>query len=349
MSTNRQFKILILSLSGIGNFMMHTPMITAIKMRYPKSKITVWVAPRGTKQLAMTIKEIDNVIESPIKASLSTHWMFSRKLKRESYDLGIVAFPGQHWKSAGHMYLAGIKRRIGHRYLFLASSDNSFLLTDDVVVDNNIHDIEQNLALLLPLGVRLPESESQYALNISDTTMVKADELIGKLNIDSGKKIIGMHLGSLPSFIWKRWPLENFVTVAKKMIGSHNAHILIFGGPDEHGLKIMAANQIGDGASLIDSDLLTGIGVIKHCRLFLSNDSGLMHLAAAVGVKTLGLFGPTDEKRIGPRGKVSYAVRASGTKAIYNTDTNFNLGDKPHQSMRAIMPGTVIDRIVAIM
>lgn len=81
---------------------------------------------------------------------------------------------------------------------------------------------------------------------------------------------------------------------------------------------------------------------MQHCKLFISNDSGLMHLAAASGVPTLGLFGPTAEKQTGPRGSHSHTLRAPGTQPVYNTESNPSLGSKPHPSLLVLKSEDVI-------
>ena len=87
---------------------------------------------------------------------------------------------------------------------------------------------------------------------------------------------------------------------------------------------------------------------MQYCRLVLANDSGLMHLAAASGTPTLGLFGPTNEKQVGPRGSHTYTIRAPGTKPSYDTVTNYNLGTEPHPSLLALKSSEVVDKIARV-
>ena len=341
--SNEPKTILILSLSGIGNFIMQSPVFEAIKKNYPNAHVTVWVAPRGTKELAENNKYIDEVIQAPIKNPALRHFTQIRKIQQTNADIGIVLSPGQLWKSSAYLYLAGIKQRIGNTYPFRGNKESAFLLTDAIKEQENMHDIEQNLKLLKPLNIS--HTTTNYSIDIPENAKIKAHEIINNLPIPNNKKLIGLHAGSANDFKWKRWPKENFVEVGKTLIQQYNAHILIFGGQDEKEIKEYIKQELGNNASIIKENLLTTAAIMKKCTIFLSNDSGMMHLAAATGIKTFGLFGPTDERKTGPRGEQSFVIRAPNTKPIYDTEKNYTLGEEPHKSILAITPKQVLDTI----
>lgn len=337
--SNHRKKILFLSLSGIGNFLMQAPTWRAIKKAHPDYHITVWVAPRGTSQLAEADPCIDHVIESPIKNSPLGHLRTAARLRRQRFDVGFALSPGQLIKSAAYLYLAGIPRRISHTYPFGHNPHSRFLLSNALDEKKNLHDIEQNLALLKPLGItnhQLPATG--YQLRIPKIPPYNV--------ISSNQKLIGFHPGSAASSLWKRWPLDNFAAVGRKLIDKRDAHILIFGGPEEKALKEDLKKKLGRHSTIINSDLLNAAALMQRCQLILSNDSGLMHLSAASGAATFGLFGPTDETQTGPRGLKSFAIRAPHTKPVYDTEKNYNLGAKPHPTMTAITPQLVLDKIL---
>lgn len=325
---------------------MHSPVFEQIKKAFPDSRLTVWVAPRSTKQLANINPFIDAVIEHPIKGSLLFHFKHSLNLSKEKFDAGIMLSPGQLWKGAAYLFLAGIPKRIGHKYPYLFVKQSSFLLTDTILENNNLHDLEQNLHLLELLGIKTNESKiNQYKINIPLFFNKNAQSLLLKLRIPTDKTLVGVHAGSAPNFLWKRWPISNFTKVCKTLIQNNDAHILIFGGPAEKKIKEDLKLQLGDNASTISTNLITTAAIIKKSRLFISNDSGLMHLAAATGTPTFGLFGPTDEKHTGPRGPQSFVIRAPNTKPVYHTEKNHDLGQKPHPSILAITPQQVLNDI----
>ncbi|MEK7556805.1 MAG: glycosyltransferase family 9 protein, partial [Patescibacteria group bacterium] len=182
------------------------------------------------------------------------------------------------------------------------------------------------------------------SLSIPLSAQKRADDLISKLDIPTSKHLAGFHAGSAPNFLWKRWPRKYWVELGQLLI-EKNYHVLIFGGPDEIKLKRKLHARLNKDSTVVESDLITTAAVMQKCELFVSNDSGLMHIAAATGVKTFGLFGPTDERQTGPRGEQSFVIRAPGTEPVYHTEKNFDLGNKPHETLRALEPAYVFERI----
>lgn len=338
-------KVLILSLSGIGNFLMHSPVFTAIKKAKPNWHITVWVAPRGTKILEQHIPEIDSIIEASPQGNINHHWRLINKLRQQKYDIGLMLSPGQGLKGAAYLCAAGISQRMAHTYPLGSWSESKIFLTDAIAEDPNMHDIEQNLSLLKLLSIAVPPV-NHYSFTVPASAQQQAKTILGKRNLSSGTRLVGFHAGSAPTFAWKRWPIRSFAAVGQILIKDHNAHVLIFGGPDEKELKEELHQLLGAQATVIDTNLFTTAALMQHCAFVLSNDSGLMHLAAAVGTPTLGLFGPTDEKHTGPRGPQSRVLRAPGTKPVYNTEKNYNLGTSPHPSLLALTPQMVVTELL---
>ncbi len=370
-------RVLLLALSGIGNLIMQLPTIEALKKAHPNWNVTVWVAPRGTKAIAESQSYIDDVIEMPVSppyqggagGGLVQHVKNVATLRKQHFDIGIVLSPGQLVKGAAYLKLAGIPIRIGNTYPHNNNPASSRFLTHAVDELSAMHDIEQNLRLLEPLGIH-PEPVPCYSLQIPKENVQEASTLYPLLSTVS---YIGIHAGCAKGFEFKRWPLERFAEVAKALLQKNpNIKFLIFGGKDEESQKQELTNTINSichpgldpgstksddvdsrfrgndtmCATAISAPILTTAALIQHCNLFISNDSGLMHIAAAVGVPTIGLFGPTDERLTGPRGPKSAVVRAEGTTAVYSTEKVASFGSTSHTSLLAITPQMIIDKVV---
>jgi heptosyltransferase-2 len=328
---------------------MQSPTIALLKKQYPHSFLTTWLAPRSTKQITQCLPAIDHVIEAPIKQSIANHLHLTKKLRRLNFSTGLVMSPGQLIKSAAYLFLSGASQRIGHQYPLFNKKQCRLFLTQAINEDPALHDIEQNLNLLKPLNIPLPKQPVTYSLNLSPKSEQEADLIFNELGIKDPKKIIGLHPGSSPDHIWKRWPSQNFIALGRHLAQKTNAHILIFGGPQEEKIKQAIAQSLGPShASPISSDLLTSATLIKKCNLFISNDSGLMHVAAALKVPTLGLFGPTNENQTGPRGKICFTLRAPHTSPTYHTEKNYRLGSKPHPDIKALQVNQVLAKIKSI-
>lgn len=342
---NRSKKVLILALAGIGNLLMQSVMLRVLKASRPQRHVTVAVTPgRGTRELAETLPYVDEVIELRLKTTLMHHLQQVMHLRRERFDIGIMLSPGQQWKGAAYLWLAGIPQRIGHAYPLGGNRASAFLLTAAMTEEQGLHDIEQNLRLLEPLGIKQQAAGSrQYELPLPHAAIVKSEQIIRQLLSD--KHLIGFHMGSAPDLQFKRWPMEHWVTLGRRLTAEHNVHVVVFAGPREVEETRPFMQALGEAATLFGGDLLAAAAAIRRCELFVANDSGIMHLAAAVGTTTFGLFGPTDERLTGPRGRDSYALRAPGTVPVYDTEQNFALGAEPHETMRALMPTYVLEQL----
>jgi len=349
MSSNK--RLLILSLSGIGNFIMQSPVFAAIKDAHPNWEITCWVAPRGTKELAQHNPHLDKVIEAPIQNSIPGHLSTIKTLQSKQFDIALVLSPGQQFKSAAILFAARIPQRLGHSYPTINSTHSRLFLTKTIAEQAAIHDLEQNLNLLSLLDIApLAESDKPpYTISIPAVAEQAAAWIISGLDIPGSAPFVGLHPGGAPGFDWKHWPVDNFVAVAKHLISQYQAQVLIFGGPEELTLKQDLQQKIGaKHSTIISTNLLTAAALMQRCLVVVSNDSGLMHLSAASGATTLGLFGPTDEHLTGPRGSDSHTIRAHDTKPVYDTDQNFHLGANSHPSLHQLTSSLVLDKVTEI-
>jgi len=137
-------------------------------------------------------------------------------------------------------------------------------------------------------------------------------------------------LAPAANWVGKTWPLERFAQVAIRLLGEggplHRGRIMALGGPEDVG-AVSALRHVVPMDRFIDLvgkvDVLTSYASLKHARIFIGNDSGLMHMAAAAGAPTLGLFGPSDEALYGPWGEKTRLVR----------------GPRDYPTIRAVDPG----------
>jgi ADP-heptose:LPS heptosyltransferase len=148
---------------------------------------------------------------------------------------------------------------------------------------------------------------------VSEATQASADTLLG-LDKHPGAPILAM--GPAANWTGKAWAAERFAVVAAKLLDKDgpmaNGRLLLLGGPEDketartvkHAVPRPRVIDLTGGA-----DLLIGFAALKRARLYIGNDSGLMHMAAAAGTPTLGLFGPSDERLYAPWGTYARALR----------------------------------------
>lgn len=164
--------------------------------------------------------------------------------------------------------------------------------------------------------------------------------------VPGGEPILALGPGA--NFSGKRWPAERFAAVARRLSGSMGPLagariVLLGGGEDRAAAGEIAASLDADGLSAADLtgqlDLLACAALLERATLFIGNDSGLMHIAAAAGAPTLGLFGPSDERVYGPYGPRTRALRGRAYEDIMGD------GAYSHLAQRSFMLDLTVDAV----
>jgi ADP-heptose:LPS heptosyltransferase len=234
-----------------------------------------WTIPRG---------------EGTKTAGVAGIYRLVRQLRRERFDLAID-FKGD-FRNILIAYLSGAKRRISY-----GVRGGGFLLTDIVPYQQDIHEIDKNLRLLGPLGINSDGSHMELYLNSGD--VAKAEKIIGLEGIDLRRRTIALHHGGASHH--KRWGMEKFITLAKRLTKDNSTNVLFFGGPHE-GKPFQSGGKPEKGIFLLpDMTVCQMAAAFQKCHLLVCNDSGPMHVGIAVGTPTVAIFGPTFADRFGPR------------------------------------------------
>lgn len=309
-------KILITYLTGIGNTIMYIPALRTLHQQLPDAIVDVVVRHQASKEILERFNCCRKiyVFNPSIHKTFAQKLHFLRTLRAERYDVNITAFPSNRREFNIISFLIGAKRRIAIRYHVGNFETLEFLQTELVETDESVHDVDQNFSLLGPLGINtLLCNGKDISWDVNDEENAYAEELLRKLQLTSHDILIGFHPGCNPSQgnSLKRWPTGNFAILGDKLIEAFDSKILIFGDEGETDLKkdIQLSMKY---PSIIPENmpLLKIAALIKRCQLFVTNDSGLMHVATAMGVPTVSLFGPSDPKRNAPYGEGHTVIRA---------------------------------------
>lgn len=343
-------KILVLCLPGIGDALMATPMIRVLKKEFPEAQIEVACMFEGVKYVFKNNPHVDAVsLLSLYKENRVIGVLRVLFLRRYNYDLSILAFPAFRREYHVVQWLIGAKRRIAHRFKKGYWSEFNFLDTALIPVDEEEHHVINNLNLLKPLGI---DWHRHY--NVDDLTY---DLFLSKEDIEFGKKyirdlgwtkekIIGIHPGSINSKlgVLKRWGVDNFSELTKKLIKKGNK-VLIFIGPDEIevGLKLysLISNKI-DCKLLNNLKFNQSVGVLNQISQLVTNDNGFAHIANALGIKEVVLFGPTNMKWCSPYDKsICTIVRKADFEPWFRND--IKVTDPPNDAKSGMELITVED------
>ena len=280
-SSARGIEILVVQTAFLGDAVLTTPILSALKNALPSCRVTLLCTPE-TKDVFTENKNMDEILVMDKKGkdrSVISLWKWGHYL-RGKYDIAIL--PHRSFRSALLTALAGIPKRVG-----FANSQGRMFLTDLVDFDWKMHDAERNLRLLEPLGIRGVMSPVQVNSSADWRALACAHGL------NENVPWVGMNPGS----VWatKRWLPEGFASVADDLIREMKCHVLLFGSEkDRPAVEAVASHMKETPVNLCGkTDLKVLTAMIARCRLFVTNDSGPMHLASAALVPVVAIFGPT--------------------------------------------------------
>jgi len=308
--------ILIRAANWIGDAIMSLPALRAVRRRFPDAEITVCAKP-WVSALYEGERSIDRVIaiEGASGAKEWTaKWDLIRRLRRGNFDLAIL-FPNS-FESAAVVRLAGVKRIIGY-----ARDGRSLLLTDAIAVPKRgeipAHERFYYLELLRRSGlIEKSLIEKSLIETLPELAQIRLDG-IGELRAKGEKlfQTLGVKLpviGVSPGAAYgsaKRWLPERFAESAARLAAEFGGSVSVFGSAAEQAMCGEVA-RAANGRNFAGATALREfIEMTAACRVFLTNDSGAMHIASAVGVPSVTVFGPTDETATGPLGPAARLVR----------------------------------------
>ena len=297
-------KILILALSGIGDALMYTPSLVLIRKHFPDAQVDAIVMYKGVEDIYKRSGLVDSVMyfdfihESPLK-SLA----FILRL-RGSYEYSINVYPANRKEYNVINLLVGAPKRGGVQYLRQNFKNLGFLNNVRITENDSLHNVEENILLTKKLLGFADTEMPPFIFKLLPDDLQFAETTLRQNNISADDLVIGFHAGcsTLKNHSKRRWEVEKFVALGKKLIAENNAKILLFGGPEETELK----QEIVDGISsphamIIDAkNLAQSAALIGKCNVFVTNDSSLMHVASAMQVKVVAVIGPTNPAYIHP-------------------------------------------------
>jgi heptosyltransferase-2 len=307
-------KILCICPIGIGNYLMCYPAFFALKRRRPEMSLHMLALRHGIAALAQKDPLWDHIsafdpdtLTSGIKEPLSV--VFSLRAIR--FDASLCFFPSNTWQYYALPFLCGIRRRYGFRYEMKRMSSMSFIGTDLVPADPALHDVLQNLRLA---GFFLDEDITGepvvFPQQFGSEDAAWAAAYCASLPV--GTKLVAVHPGSSVEHGMdvKRWAPERFAGLADEACGLLSARAFIVGSADEANVKNAVAAAMKQKAHVVEPvSVQKTAALLSRCACCIANDSGIMHMAACMGVPTAGIFGPTDEKRNGPYGEKNLVIR----------------------------------------
>ena len=299
--------ILIRATNWVGDAVMTLPALEAVRENFQSASITVlarpWVAPVFENHPAVNDIIIYNRHDG-FKKNISEFFHLSNLIRKNRYDLAIL------FQNAFEAALLAYTGRVIYRLGF-DSDGRGLLLTHGIKRSSEIfsvHQVEYYLSILKAVG--LSAESRNPVIHLSEKDIAKAQNLLESEGISKNDFILGISPGAIFGNA-KRWPFERFAKIADMASERWGAKVIILGSKKEKDIGDQMAGIMRNNA--IDfcgnTSLGEAMGLIAKSSFFVTNDSGLMHVAAALGVPTLAIFGSTDHVATGPRGSKTKIIR----------------------------------------
>jgi heptosyltransferase-2 len=302
MEKNNFKRILVCRTDRIGDVLLSTPAIKALKKGFPQSYLAVMVRPYA-RDIVLGNPCVDEVIicdKYGAERSFFGSIKFAWKLREKKFDLAVILHP----TNRAHLiaFLAGIKKRVGF------NRKMSFLLTDKVEHKKQQGlkpELEYTLDMARFLGITPVEND--LFMPIREDSERYIEKFLRDNGLKAGERIVAFHPGaSCPS---KMWPEERFAQAADRIAQKFGVKVVVIAGPNDvdtgkRVVTLMHCAGIDASGKTTVSQLAS---LLKRCCLFISNDSGPVHIARALGVPVVAVFGRKQPglspRRWGPGGK----------------------------------------------
>jgi heptosyltransferase-2 len=302
-SEDAKKKILVLRYRFIGDTILTVPFLRNLRRAEPDAYIAWAVAP-GSSDVVSGIPYVDEMIYwDPVTIhadSKGTHrtiadkWGFIKVMRQKRFDKVYVL--KRSLSSAIIAWLTGARERIGFN-----TEGRGVLLTKKVQYRHDQHEVQNFLDVLR--ADKIPIRDDYLEAWLTDGEKTFADDFLKHAGITECKKVIALHpFTANPP---RAWHLDNFIELANHLQGKYDTRILIFGGKrDTTHIEYLKEKISPEPVMVVGTTTLReSMAILGRCSLLVCNDSGIMHLATAMQIPLVAMFGPQSPAKFGPWGE----------------------------------------------
>ncbi len=298
-------RILVVKLDHLGDVLLATPVFSNLRQAYPNTELHA-LTGTWSRVILENHPDVDKVLEynshafcrSEQPTSIKNTFQLFRQLRSQKYDL-LVELRGD-WRIVWFSLFRVTRKRINRASLQIANKLGFPQF-------NGTHETIRNLDVLKRAGIPTPIQTTTFVVTRKDENW--ASNFLKTHQRHSEYLLIAIHPGSpIPL---KRWKPERYAELADWLIAQKRAKILFVGVKDEIPIITQIQDLMkGKSTNIAGKTTIIQLASILHrCKVFIGNDSGPMHIAAAVGTQTIGLYGPGDPERFGPIGDKCQIIR----------------------------------------
>lgn len=324
-------KILIIKFGGIGDILLTTPVLPNLKNFFPEAEIN-FLTLRHSR---------DILIDNPYLTRAFTYdptedksWCLIKNIRQQKYDLVIDLFGNP--RTALITFLSKAKFRFGFKFRGRDYAYNIKVMGRG----GEVHNVDFNLDALRALEIPIVSTKLYLPVNIVHREF--ADKFIKSNNIDK-KKIIG--ISKTGGWESKRYKANDYIELMNRLNEIYDVNFILFWGnqKEREDCELMKSRINKGNAFVIPDSPIRYLGaIISKCDLVIGNDSGPLHIAVAMGVPTLGIYGPTNPKLQGPYGENNLSIVNEKLDCLY-----CNLLDCPigNICMTELSKDKIIDKV----
>ena len=279
-------RILIIRLAPLGETVLTTPVIRALRQHFTDAYIAYMVAP-SREDLVSATPHLNDVLIYQSSVPKLIYQLMQRK-----FDMAVVLQPT--FRLVLLTFLARIPFRIG----FETNSGGKKLLHASVQNNTAQHETQRYLDVVRSIGIEVVDDEP--VVFVDNVGKDWCNNFLESRNLNDGRPIIGLNPGAGTSY--RRWSTDNFAITANMLQDAYDAHIIVTTGPDEGELAQQVNKQMMHSPTIVkDITPMQLAALLQRCNLYISNDTGPMHLSTAVKTPTIALFGGSNPTQWGPK------------------------------------------------
>lgn len=279
-------RILIVQTAYLGDVILTTPLIQQIHEYFPEAQVDYLTAPRATNVIETNpyLRDILLYDKYGWDKGITGFWRWVKLLRTKEYDYALIIH--RSLRSALLAYMSGIKKRIG-----FSTSTGTWFFTEIIPYRLNIHEIDRNLQLLLPLNINCDGVKPQIYPTPDDEQVV--NNFFKEYTLKENERMIGIAPGS--AWATKRMPEEKYAELIRILTDQKKIHPVLLGGLDDVPL-CNSIQQKSGRACIITAGKFTprqSAAALRRVKVLVTNDTGALHLGVAAPTRVIAIFGPT--------------------------------------------------------
>jgi lipopolysaccharide heptosyltransferase II len=290
-------RILVIKLGALGDVILAGPSLRMIRKKFPEAHVSLLVDSRFSPVMSRC-PYVNEVL--PVDREKLRSWgglaKFAKSLRREQFDLSV------DFQNTKRTHLLAFLAGIPDRYGFKRGLFGRLLNHPDAGFKETLSPVQHQFRVLSHLGISRLEEELELWPDPDAETLVAG--WLAEKGIGSEEKIVGLALGSSPRWATKRWPVENFQRLAKELVKKLGCQVILVGAEEDRGLaQSFSANGKGLADFVGKTTLRDLVSLVRRMNVLVTGDTAPLHVAGALGIPTVALFGPTDPRRHLPPGR----------------------------------------------